>query len=112
MLKIREYMQEHLSEKITIQLLCREFLVSPTFLKENFRRAYGIPVHTWLIRQRIRRARELIFTTQLPIQKIAQIVGYESISRFNAAFKEYYGITPGHVEKCRKPQVFGRFDSC
>ena len=109
MLKIREYMQEHLSEKITIQLLCREFLVSPTFLKENFRRAYGIPVHTWLIRQRIRRARELIFTTQLPIQKIAQIVGYESISRFNAAFKEYYGITPGQCRKMSETASFRPF---
>ena len=99
MIKIRDYMQEHLSKKITIQLLCREFLVSPTFLKENFRRAYGMPIHTWLIRQRIKRARELIGTTQMPIQEVAQAVGYESISQFNAAFKRHYGITPG---QCRK----------
>ena len=105
MINVKDYIQEHLSEKITIQLLCRKFLVSPTFLKENFRRAYGMPVHTWLIQQRIQRARELIRTTQMPIQKIAQSVGYESISQFNAAFKGYYGMTPGQYRKMSETAV-------
>lgn len=108
-LKIKEYMQDHLSEKITIQLLCRKFLVSPTFLKENFRRAYGMPVHTWLIRQRIQRARELIRTTRMPIQEIAQSVGYESISQFNAAFKGHYGLTPGQYRKMSEAASFRPF---
>ena len=98
-MKIKDYIQEHLSEKITIQLLCRKFFVSPTFLKENFHRAYGMPVHTWLIRQRIKRAQELLCTTRMPIQEIARAVGYESISQFHAAFKGYSGITPGQYRK-------------
>lgn len=102
MVKIKDYMQEHLSEKITIQLLCRKFLVSSTYLKENFRRAYGMPIHTWLIRQRITRARELLSTTQMPIQEIAQAVGYESISQFNTVFKGHFGITPGQYRKMSK----------
>ena len=109
MIKIRDYMQEHLAEKITIQLLCRKFLVSPTFLKENFRRAYGMPIHTWLIRQRIKHARELICTTEMSIQEIAQTVGYESISQFNAAFKRYYGLTPGQYRKMSEAEALCPF---
>ena len=109
MIKIGEYMQEHLSEKITIRLLCQKFLVSPTFLKENFRCAYGMPVHTWLIRQRVQRARELIGTTQMPIQEIAQAVGYESISQFNAAFKRRYGLSPGQYRKMSETASFRPF---
>ena len=45
MLEIRTYIQTHLSEKITIALLCKLFSISPTFLKEGFRRAYGVPIH-------------------------------------------------------------------
>ena len=74
-------------------------MVSPTFLKENFHRVCGMPVHTWLIRQRIKRAQELLCTTQMPIQEIARAVGYESISQFHAAFKGYSGITPGQYRK-------------
>ena len=98
-LTISDYIQEHLSEKITIQLLSRKFFISPTFLKENFHRACGMPVHTWLIQQRIKRAQKLLCTTQMSIQEIARTVGYESISQFHAAFKGYSGITPGQYRK-------------
>lgn len=50
LLEIKAYIQAHLSEKLTIDLLCKQFSVSPTFLKEGFRRAYGVPIHTYLIR--------------------------------------------------------------
>ena len=45
------------------------------------------------------RAQELICTTRMPIQQIAQAVGYESMSQFNAAFKREYGMTPGQYRK-------------
>lgn len=99
MFKIKAYIQAHLSEKITIDLLCKRFLVSPTYLKENFRRTYGVPVHTFLVQQRIRRARELLCTTDRSVQHIARSVGYQGMSQFNTAFKQYYGMTPG---QCRK----------
>lgn len=97
--EVKAYMEEHLAEKITLPLLCRRFSMSPTSLKEGFRRAYGTPVHSWLVRQRVKRAGELLRTTRLPIQKIAQAVGYEGMSQFNAVFKRYYGMTPGQYRK-------------
>ena len=99
MQEVRAYLQTHLSEKLTIGLLCREFSLSPTALKEGFRRAFGAPVHSWLVEQRIRRARELLSTTRMPIQQVALAVGYEGMSQFNAVFKRYYGMTPGQLRK-------------
>ena len=99
MLEVKTYVQSHLSEKITIQLLCKQFSVSPTCLKEDFRRTFGTSIHRWLVEQRIRRARELICTTRMPIQQVALAVGYEGMSQFNAAFKRRYGMTPGQFRK-------------
>ena len=99
LLEVRAYIQTHLSEKLTIACLCKRFSLSPTALKEGFRRAYGVPIHSFLIRQRLRRAQELICTTRMPIQQIAQAVGYEGMSQFNAAFKREYGMTPGRYRK-------------
>ena len=97
--EVRTYLQAHLSEKLTIQLLSKQFSVSPTCLKEGFRRAYGVPIHTYLVQQRLQRARQLISTTRTPIQQVAQAVGYEGMSQFNAAFKRHYGMTPGQYRK-------------
>jgi len=99
LLEVKAYIQTHLSEKLTIAFLCKQFSVSPTFLKEGFRRAYGVPIHSFLIQQRLRRTQELICTTRMPIQQIAQAVGYEGMSQFNAAFKREYGMTPGQYRK-------------
>ena len=99
LLEVRTYIQTHLSEKLTIDLLCRQFSLSPTSLKEGFRRAYGTPIHSFLVQQRLQRAQELIRTTRTPIQQIAQAVGYEGMSQFNAAFKRQYGMTPGQYRK-------------
>ena len=99
LLEIKSYIQAHLSEKLTIELLCKQFSVSPTHLKEGFRRAYGVPIHSFLIQQRLHRARELICTTRMPIQQVAQAVGYEGMSQFNAVFKRHYGMTPGQYRK-------------
>ena len=93
------YIQTHLSDKLTIAFLCKQFSLSPTFLKEGFRRTYGMPIHSFLVQQRLRRAQELICTTRMPIQQIAQAVGYEGMSQFNAAFKREYGMTPGQYRK-------------
>ena len=99
LLEVKAYIQTHLSDKLTIAFLCKQFSLSPTFLKEGFRRAYGMPIHSFLVQQRLRRAQELICTTRMPIQQIAQAVGYEGMSQFNAAFKREYGMTPGQYRK-------------
>lgn len=99
LLEVKTYIHTHLSDKLTIALLCKQFSLSPTFLKEGFRRAYGVPIHTYLIQQRLRRAQELICTTRMSIQQIVQSVGYEGMSQFNAAFKWEYGMTPGQYRK-------------
>ncbi len=104
-LDVGQYMEAHLSEKITISALSRRFSLSPTSLKADFRRTYGQPIHNWLIGRRMRRAGELIRSTELSNQEIAQAVGYEGVSQFNAAFKRHYGITPGRFRKMSKAAI-------
>lgn len=104
-LEAAAYMQTHLGDKITIAHICKRFSVSSTFLKEWFRRAYGVPIHSWLVQQRMTRAQELICTSQLPIYQIAEMVGYSGMSQFHVAFKEHYGMTPSQLRKMSKTAI-------
>lgn len=101
-LSARLYMEEHLAEQITIPDLCRMLSVSPTYLKTMFRRIYGMSVHRCLINLRMQRAGELLRRTEQPIYQIAQMVGYEGMSQFSTAFKQYYGVTPGIFKRMSK----------
>ena len=95
-------METHLSEKMTLSELSRKFFISPTSLKNGFRRMYGATPHRWLIEQRMKRALALLQSTDMTILEIARSVGYEGVSQFNIAFKQCYGITPGQFTKMSK----------
>lgn len=71
------YLEAHLEEKLTIEVLSRRFCLSPTALKLRFRQAYGQPIHTWLQRRRLERAAELLEATSMTVLQVAQAVGYD-----------------------------------
>ena len=73
--------------------------ISATTFKEEFRRLYGLPVHAWLRQRRMERAAELLHTSGLSLETVAQAVGYSSVSQFAATFRRYYGVTPGKYRK-------------
>ena len=107
--QVRACLEAHLDQRLTIEELCRRFSLSPTSLKTTFRRMYGQPLHRWLIQKRMQRARELMRTSDLPILRIAQDVGYSSVSQFSAAFKQHCGMTPGQYKKMSEtgdPRLF------
>lgn len=109
MLEIKAYLLDHLSEKNTIEYLSRKFSISSTFLKESFRQAFGSPVHSWLVEQRLNRACKLLCTTRMSVQEVAHSVGYEGMSQFNAVFKRRFGATPGQYRKMSKTVTFRPF---
>lgn len=104
-LAVQAYMREHLSEKITIADLSRIASLSPTYLKAEFHRVCGKPIHRWLVELRMQRAAECIRCTELPIYQIAHEVGYESMSQFTSVFRKQYGVTPGEYKKMSKSEM-------
>lgn len=92
--RVHDYILATLDEPSTIQKLAQRFQMSPTYLKESFRRVYGKPIHTYLQQYRLQRAAHLLCTTSEQVLTIAARVGYSGTSRFNAAFKEMYHVTP------------------
>ena len=95
----RRYMEAHLDESLTIPALSRRACLSATTFKEAFRQLYGLPVHTWLRQRRMERAAELLNTSGLNLEGVANAVGYSSVSQFAAAFRQQYGVTPGQYRK-------------
>lgn len=73
---------------------------------------YGLPVHTWLRQRRMERAAELLHTSGLSLEKVAQAVGYSSVSQFAATFRRYYGVTPGKYRKMSDPTTIRPIWQC
>lgn len=101
---VHAYLVGHLSERITIEELSRRFLMNTTTLKQLFKKVYGTTIAAHVKQHRMEQAALLLLKTPQDIAAIAQAVGYESQSRFSAAFKEAYGELPTEYRKRRSIQ--------
>lgn len=96
---VHHYLMEHLSQRITIEELSREFLMNTTSLKKAFKAVYGTTLAAHMKLHRLEQAAHLLTQTQDDIAAIAKAVGYESPSRFSAAFREQYGLLPAEYRR-------------
>lgn len=91
---IHEQLIKHMDQRFTIESLSKQFLMNPTTLKTIFKSVYGTSIAAHMKEHRMEQAAKLLRETRLSIAEIALRVGYDSQSRFTAAFKEYSGKLP------------------
>lgn len=97
--RVHDYLLGHLAERITIDELSRKFHINPTTLKEGFKREYGNSIAAHINGHRMEAAAELLQKSADSINDIARAVGYESQSRFSAAFCKFFGLLPTEYRK-------------
>lgn len=91
---VHQYLTEHMAERITVEELARKFLTNPTTLRAAFRKVYGNSLAAHMKEHRMEEAARLLSMKSGSVSEIAAKVGYTSQSRFCAAFKAVYGISP------------------
>ena len=70
------------------------FHVSLPYLSALIRRATGSTFKELLQQKRLDRAQQMLRTTPLSVQAVAEAVGYETTSYFYSIYKKQFGITP------------------
>jgi AraC-like DNA-binding protein len=74
--------------------LAAEVGVSERHLRRQFRLAQGMTPRRYQIEIRLRRAAELLRTTDLTVEEIAALSGYTDVRRFRRHFRAWAGQTP------------------
>ena len=96
---VHAYLLEHICERTTIEQLSRLFAMNPTTLKSLFKAVYGDSIASHTKAHRMEAAARLLTNTSLSLNEVASAIGYESQSRFSAAFRETYGKLPSEYRK-------------
>lgn len=92
--EIHDDLAQHMDRRVTIEELAHRYLINPTTLKTVFKEVYGSSLAAHMKEHRMERAAALLRETDLSVAEIAGQVGYESQSKFTAAFKEQFGQLP------------------
>jgi AraC family transcriptional regulator len=92
--RVVEYVDSHLSAKITLSDLAVVAGLSRMYFASQFRMATSLRPHEFLLKRRIGRAEELLQNTTMPIAEIALTVGFQTQAHFTTVFKRFIGCTP------------------
>lgn len=92
--RIHDQMITQLDRKTTIEELSKQYHMNPTTLKNTFKEVYGVSIAAHIKRHRMDRAAQLLRETDLSVAEVARAVGYDSQSRFTAAFKSVFQVLP------------------
>jgi AraC-like DNA-binding protein len=92
--QIKDYIQAHYAENISLTQLGTLTSRSPFHLARAFSKAVGLPPHAYLESVRIRHAREML-RSGTSLVDTALATGYPDQSHFTHRFRRFTGITPG-----------------
>ncbi|NLG32134.1 MAG: helix-turn-helix transcriptional regulator [Syntrophomonadaceae bacterium] len=97
---IQALISEHPEQHYTQEYLSKQFKIPLTPMKKCFKNVYGNPINTYMRISRVNKAAVLL--RQNPSSSVTEIagnVGYDSPSKFAAAFKNIMGQTPLEYRK-------------
>lgn len=96
---ITDYMDGHLTEKITVSQLAALVDLTRFHFIRAFKKSAGVPPFQFMIRRRVDRARELLAEHQTSIAEIADRTGFGSPIQMTRAFRRVLGTTPSAVRR-------------
>ena len=89
-----DWMLANLDQPIDVPALAARARLTPRTFARRFRDQTGTTPLQWLLRFRVRRAQELLETTEASIEKVAAASGFDSPVTFRARFQRLVGVTP------------------
>lgn len=98
-LGIVRYMQEHLTEEISLNVLAEEFHLSASYISQLFKNEIGVNFLAYLTNIRMEQAKKLLLSTPLSIAEVSERSGYGDYRVFTKAFKKSEGVTPSQYRR-------------
>lgn len=97
-LKAGNYIEENLSNKLTVDDIASHVSLSSSRLHHVFKYETGISILKYINKKRLAKAKELLKTGD-PIINIYHKCGFQDYTSFFRAFKKEYNITPKEFQK-------------
>ncbi len=92
--RVTDYIDEHYANNISLKTIAVSFNVNPAYLGQLFIKEKGDTFSNYLNAARIKRAAELLTTTEWDLSAIAEATGYVNQSYFSYLFKKTKGVYP------------------
>jgi two-component system response regulator YesN len=93
-LKINQYIREHLHGDLSLVALAEFVYLNPTYLSVLYKKSTGKTLSEHIAELRVEKAKELLARPEFKIHEIAIAVGFGNAGYFTRFFKKHTGATP------------------
>ena len=100
------YIKEHLNEDLNLENIANAMSISPIYFHNTFKTAVGKTLRDYIEEQRIKKAINLLLTTNYSLTQIAYECGFSSQSYFSYVFKRRMKSTPRKYVK----EIYNKYE--
>jgi len=94
LLRAKDLADAKYDEKVGVGDMARAANLSRAHFSEQFREAFGVSPHAYLLTRRLERAAALLRTTDRPVNEVCHSVGLTSVGSFTTSFTRAFGKSP------------------
>jgi AraC family transcriptional regulator len=100
--RITEYIDANLAADVSLAEIASVAGSSVSHLTVLFHRSFGLPVHQYVIQQRVERAVRLLLRTNARLCEVAQQAGFTDQSHMTRCMRRLIGTTPAALSRKRR----------
>jgi transcriptional regulator GlxA family with amidase domain len=89
-----EWLDRNLHRPMTVEAMAERASASLRTFSRRFRQQMGTTPLQWLLAARVRKAQSLLETTDMPVERVATLAGFESAPAFRDRFHRTVGVSP------------------
>lgn len=99
LLRAKELIDSDLANAPSLAQLSRYVCLNEYKLKTGFKKLFGLPVHAYIINQRLESAYGVLQRGDITVTEAAHQVGFTELGRFAGAFRKKFGMKPSEILK-------------
>lgn len=96
---LHDYILDNYNKDLKLEDFCEITYLSKNQTINIFKNAVGITPHQFLIKTRLKKACEMIISTDEPFKSISYKVGFSDYTNFYKLFHQEYGISPNEYRE-------------
>lgn len=100
--EIKHYIAHNCTENISNSTIANRWGYHPNYLNALFVKSEGVTIHKYLMEIRIRKAKELLLSSNKTIYEISNECGFSGASYFCECFIKQYGVSPAKFRESSK----------
>ena len=101
---IRNYIDTHISEKITLEDISNALYISKSHIERAFKNEYHQTPLAYCANQKIAQVASMLVTTDYSLSQIAQQLGFTDVKYMSKSFKKIKGKTPMEYKRDKLAQ--------